>query len=189
MERNDYSHKWADLLEKLKQILDQTGLEIKTKWASDVYVYGKTNVLSYGAFKNYVALWFYDGALLSDPQKVLINAQENVTKALRQWRFTSVEEIDEKLIESYLNEAVANAKAGKTIKPAPFRQVAVPEFLQKTLDADNSLKKAFGALTPGRQKEYSVYIAEAKQDKTKFARIEKIKPMIINGIGLNDNYK
>ena len=41
-------------------------------------------------------------------------------------------------------------------------------------------------LTPGRQREYLLYFAGAKQSKTRESRVEKCIPKILKGKGLKD---
>lgn len=181
--------KWKEELILLKSIIEKTGLIATTKWGALVYIHNGKNVVSYGGFKNYFTLWFYNGVFLKDQYKVLVNAQEGKTKSLRQWRFTSIDEIDEKKILQYINEAIVIEEKGLKIKPEKHQSIPVPELLAEALKKDKNLKTAFETLTSGRQKEYSLYINEAKQDATKIKRLEKITPMILQGIGLNDKYK
>jgi uncharacterized protein YdeI (YjbR/CyaY-like superfamily) len=180
---------WEKELELIASIINKTSLEKAIKWGADVFIYNGKNVVSYGGFKNYFTIWFYNGVFLSDKYNVLINANENNTKSLRQWRFTSINEIDENKILEYIEEAIEVEKKGLKIKPEKFAAIPLSELLQIELNKDNMLKIAFEKLSPGKQKEYILFINEAKQEATKHKRIEKIKPMIINGVGLNDKYK
>ena len=180
---------WAEELESLASIINKLPLEKTIKWGAEVFTYNGKNVVSYGGFKNYFMLWFFNGVFLEDKYKVLINAQEGKTKSLRQWRFTSITEINENKITEYINEAIEIEKKGLKISPEKFVEIPVSELLEKELKKDKNLKSAFGKLTPGKQKEYIVYINEAKQEATKLKHLEKIKPMILQGIGLNDKYK
>ncbi len=193
-EQNDrkmlsYTDKWVEELSLLSSIIQKTPLEKTTKWGSDVFTYDGKNVLSYGGFKNYFALWFYNGVFLQDKYHVLISAQEGITKSLRQWRFSSVAEIDERKILEYVNEAIAIEKMGLRIAPEKEKPVEIPQLFVEMLSEDKTLKESFDRLTPGKQKEYMLYIAEAKQEATKVKRLEKVRPMILLGIGLNDKYK
>lgn len=181
--------KWTEELEVIASILNKSNLERSIKWEAEVFTYNGVNVVSYGGFKNYFTIWFYNGVFLQDPYKVLVSAQEGKTKSLRQWRFTSKEEIDEKKILEYISEAVEAEKKGLKIKPEKFKPLPIPDLLQEALEREKDLKDNFEKLTPGRQKEYIVYITEAKQEATRINRLEKIKPMIREGIGLNDKYK
>ena len=120
------NHQWTEEVAILSAIIDKTPLDKTTKWGSDVYTYNGKNVVSCGGFKNFFTLWFYNGVFLEDPYKVLISASEGQTKSLRQWRFTSKEEIDEKKILAYIHEAIETEKKGLKIKPAKF--IAVPNL-------------------------------------------------------------
>ena len=184
----DSSHLWPEELDTLKAIVNQTPLVETIKWGAPVYTYNGKNVLGVMGFKNFFTLWFYKGFFLKDEAGVLVNANEGNTKSLRQWRFTSKDEINEKLILQYINEAIEVEKAGLEIKPEK-KVVQVPEALQAALDADPALADAFSKLTPGKQKDYNEHIASAKQEKTQLARLEKIKPIILEGKGLYDKYK
>jgi len=166
-----------------------TELEETIKWGSPVYCLNGKNIVGLGAFKSYVGLWLFQGALLKDKKKKLINAQEGVTKALRQMRFNSIDEIDEILILEYLKEAIKNEKAGKEIKPAKKTKIAIPKELKVELNKNAKLKEIFSQLTPFKQREFCEYISEAKRETTKQSRLRKILPMIFKGIGLNDKYR
>lgn len=179
---------WPDELELLKSIINKTGLVETTKWGGIAYTYNGKNVLGIGGFKDYFTIWFFKGVFLKDESKVLVNAQEGVTKSLRQWRFASKEEVNEKLVLQYINEAIEVEKAGLAIKPEkkPF---TIPERLQAELDTSPAFAEAFAKFSPYKQKEFAEQIETAKQEKTILARLEKIKPLILQGIGLNDKYR
>ena len=180
---------WTEELELVTSIINKLPLEKTIKWGAEVFTYNGKNVVSYGGFKSFFTIWFYNGVFLEDKYNVLVNAQEGKTKSLRQWRFASISEIDEKKILEYINEAIEIEKKGLKIAPERFVEIPVAEILEKEFKNDKTLKNAFEKLTPGKQKEYIVYINEAKQEATKLKRLEKIKPMISQGIGLNDKYK
>lgn len=183
------NNQWSEELEVIASIINKAPLEKAIKWGAEVFTYNGKNVVSYGGFKNFFTLWFYNGVFLTDRYNVLVNAQEGKTKSLRQWRFTSISEIDEKKILEYINEAIEIEKRGLKIAPEKFVAIPVSEFLEAEFKKDKNVKAAFEKLTPGKQKEYNVYINEAKQEATKLKRVEKIVPMILQGIGLNDKYK
>jgi uncharacterized protein YdeI (YjbR/CyaY-like superfamily) len=124
---------WQEPLLLLREIILSTGLEETVKWGSPVYMYNKKNVLGIFAFKSYFGIWFFQGALLEDKNKVLINAQEGKTAALRQCRFVSSDEIDEALIIAYINEAIQNVKEGREIKPDRKKPLVIPGQLLKFL--------------------------------------------------------
>lgn len=191
-EKNPWNktNQWDEELAVLKSIIDKTELEEMTKWGGPVYTVNKKNVVGIGGFKSYVGIWFFNGVFLKDEKKVLVNANEGVTKALRQWRFESKEAIlkNEKFILHYINEAIANEKAGLAIKPEKKEEI-VSALLNSEFKSDAKLKKAFENFTPYKQREFLEYVESAKQEKTKLTRIEKIKPLILDGIGLNDKYR
>ena len=174
---------------RLREIILKTELEEQLKWGAPVYTVNNKNVLGIMAFKNHFGIWFFNGVFLSDPLGVLQNAQEGKTKAMRHWKFTSIEDIDQNAVLSYVEEAISNQKKGLEVKSERKKKVAIPELLLSKLEDSPAIKEAFENLTPGRQREYCEYIAEAKQEKTKISRIEKIFPMIKEGKGLNDRYR
>lgn len=184
----DKVNNWSEELLLLKSIVDKTELIETAKWGGSVYVLDGKNVLGIGGFKNYFTIWFFNGVFLEDKNKVLINAQEGVTKSLRQWRFSSKEEVHENKVLAYIHEAIANEKSGKVIKPAKKEAVVSAEF-QQELDKSPVLAKAFQQFSLSKQRAFQEYIEEAKRDQTKLSRMEKIKPMIMQNIGLNDKYK
>lgn len=191
-EKNPWNktNQWAEELELIKSIIDKTELEEMTKWGGPVFTVNKKNVLGVGGFKSYVGVWFFNGVFLKDEKGVLVNANEGVTKALRQWRFASKEEIlkNEKLLLQYIQEAIANEKAGLSKKPEK-KEAIISELLNAEFKNDPSLEQAFKGFTPYKQHEFLEYVESAKQEKTKLTRIEKIKSMILDGIGLNDKYR
>ncbi|MFY0643069.1 MAG: YdeI/OmpD-associated family protein [Bacteroidia bacterium] len=184
----DSNPEWKAELEYLRNLTLSTEMVETLKWGIPTYTINGKNVVSIGAFKSYVGLWFFQGVFLSDYANVLINAQEGTTKGLRQWRFESIEHMDASLILSYLEEAIQNQKDGKEIK-IERKKVAIPEILQKQLEADVELKKAFEKFTAGKQREFNEYLNSAKREETKLKRLDKIIPMVLNGIGLNDKYR
>ncbi|MHC5064920.1 MAG: YdeI/OmpD-associated family protein [Planctomycetota bacterium] len=180
---------WKAALVKLRKILEDTELEETVKWGAPCYTVEGKNIVGIGAFKEYVGLWFHQGALLSDPDKVLINAQDGKTKALRQWRFASDKEIKVTKLKAYLKEAIANQKQGKEIKADRSKPVIIPAELKTALAKKPRAKKAFDAMTKGKQREYADHISSAKRDETKQTRLKKILPMIQAGGGLHDKYR
>ena len=183
------NNQWHEELNLIKSIIRETALEETIKWGTEVYTYAGKNVVSCGGFKNFFSLWFYNGVFLKDKYKVLVSAQEGKTKALRQWRFTSMDEIDEKKIIEYIHEAIENEKEGRVWKAEKTSPLSVPEELLSAFQNNNAMKKAFENLTSYKQKEYIEFIESAKREETRTARILKIEPMILNGIGLHDKYK
>ncbi|MFD0962456.1 YdeI/OmpD-associated family protein [Pseudofulvibacter geojedonensis] len=181
---------WSDLLNELRSILLSTELEETLKWSAPVYTINGKNVVGLGAFKHHAGIWFFNGVFLKDEQNKLVNAQEGKTKALRQWRFSENESVDKNLVKAYVLEAIENQKLGKEIKPVRNKKEVVLEGLLKdALLASRELKTAFEKLTPGKQREYVDHISSAKREATQINRLEKVKPMILEGKGLHDKYK
>lgn len=180
---------WRPLLERLRVIMNECEVEETVKWGQPCYTHEGKNVAGIGAFKEFVSVWFFQGALLRDEHGVLVNAQEGRTRAMRQWRFQAVEEIDETLLRAYVDESIENQRQGKAIKAERKKPVEVPDELAGALAEDREAGERFDALTPGKQREYTEYIAQAKRAETRVRRLEKILPMIRAGHGLNDRYK
>ncbi|PKA83859.1 uncharacterized protein YdeI (YjbR/CyaY-like superfamily) [Ulvibacter sp. MAR_2010_11] len=181
--------KWKQELQQLREMFHQTELKEEVKWGSPTYTLNGKLVAGMAAFKNHYALWFHQGVFLKDSHGKLVNAQEGVTKALRQWRFEKEDVIEPHIVLQYLQEAIVNSIAGKKVKPQRKKGVTIPPFLKLELKKNTTLDAAFKALTPGKQREYAEYIGEAKRDATKQTRLEKITPMILEGVGLHDKYK
>lgn len=181
---------FSDALSKLRNIILTTEVEETVKWSAPVYTVNGKNVLGLGAFKNHFGIWFFNGVFLKDKHNLLVNAQENKTKALRQMRFESIEQIDKTIVLQYVKEAIENQKLGKEIKPERGKkETVIPKELNLILNSNKDLKSAFKNLSPYKQREYCEYIDSAKREATKQTRLEKITPMIMQRIGLNDKYK
>lgn len=180
---------WSEELTILRSVLNKTDLIECIKWGAPCYTINGDNVIGMMGFKNYVGVWFHQGVFLKDTADVLVNAQKGKTKALRQWRFSSAQEINQDLLRNYILEAIENAKAGKKISPAKPKPLSMPSELAKALHKDAVASEKFDALKPGQKKEFARYIEDAKREDTKLRRIKKIIPMIKSGVGLNDKYK
>lgn len=178
---------WKKEYSKLRMIALDCGLMEELKWGCPCYVYEKTNIVLIHGFKEYCAFLFFKGALLNDPEGILIQQTKNVQSA-RQIRFTNAREIGkmEKTLKAYIYEAIEVEKAGLKVKLKKTSDFKVPEEFQKKLDKSAALKKAFYALTPGRQRGYIFYFSQAKQSKTREERVEKYVKHILNGKGLDD---
>lgn len=176
----------AELLALRKIILD-CGLTEDYKWRIPCYTFQNGNVLMIHGFKGYVALSFFKGALLKDSEEILVQPTENV-QAGRQIRFTNVNEIhDQKaLIKAYIFEAIEVEKAGLKVPQKATKEFEVPEELTEILSKNRTLKKAFEALTTGRQRGYLLHFSQPKQSSTKVSRIEKCIPRILKSKGLHD---
>lgn len=180
---------FSEALLLLRQIINSTELEETLKWNAPVYSLNGKNVLGLGAFKHHFGIWFFNGVFLRDERQLLSSAQEK-TKALRQMRFESISEINKTVVVAYVKEAIENQKSGKELKPEKKgKTVIVPNELKEILEKDAALKNAFKILTHFKQREFAEYIDTAKRAETKQTRLDKIIPMILKGIGLNDKYK
>jgi uncharacterized protein YdeI (YjbR/CyaY-like superfamily) len=176
---------WKEAYEKLRVILLDSGLTEELKWGCPCYTTNQKNVVLIHGFKEYCALLFPKGALLKDEEHVLVQQTANVQSA-RQVRFRSVHEIVmlERVLKAYIREAVEVEKAGRTVTLKKTSEFKMPEEFAAKLKASPALKKAFQALTPGRQRGYLLYFSSAKQSKTREARIENSVKRIMAGQGL-----
>ncbi|MEX1240569.1 MAG: YdeI family protein [Cyclobacteriaceae bacterium] len=183
----DKATKWQEEYDRLRMIVLDCGLTEELKWGCPCYVFDNSNIALIHGFKDYCALLFFKGALLKDAKGILIQQTENV-QAARQIRFTHIEEIAdmEPVLKAYIREAVKVEKAGMKVPLKKTSKFKMPEEFQNALDATAALKKAFYALTPGRQRGYILYFSAAKQSKTRESRIEKYIGQILKGKGLDD---
>lgn len=181
------SKNWQDEMELLRTIILDCGLEEDLKWGKPCYAYQNANLAIIQPFKDYCALLFFNGALLNDPNNILVKPGEN-TQAGRQIRFTSLQELKKRksTLKSYIYEAIEVEKAGLKAVLKPTAEYPIPEEFQSKLDAVPALKKAFEALTSGRQRAYLMHFAAAKQSKTREARIESYLQRILSGKGIAD---
>ncbi|MDE3234335.1 MAG: YdeI/OmpD-associated family protein [Bacteroidota bacterium] len=181
------AEKWQKEMEKMRSIALSCGLTEELKWGTPCYTSHNSNIVLIHAFKEYCAFLFFKGALLKNEHGILIQQSANV-QATRQVRFTNLKHIKElePVLKAYIYEAIEVEKAGLKVTLKKTTEYAVPEEFKKRLKADSTLKKAFEALTPGRQRGYLLYFAAAAQSKTREGRIEKYIPQILKGKGLND---
>ena len=179
--------KWQEEMEKLRMIILACGLTEEWKWRKPCYTFQEGNVVIIQGFKEYCALMFFKGVLIKDAEGILIKPGEN-SRAQRQIRFTDVREIEEMelKIKSYIYEAIEVEKAGLEVNFKEKTDLIIPEELQNKFDEIPTLKTAFEALTPGRQRAYVLYFSQAKQSKTRETRIGKYIQQILDGKGLND---
>ena len=179
--------KWKEEFEKLRTIILDCELTEDFKWMHPCYTYNNKNVVLIHGFKEYCALLFHKGALLQDAHGILIQQTENV-QAARQIRFTNVQKINEleNILKAYIHEAIEVEKAGLKVEVNKNIELNIPEELQNKFDEIPALKTAFEALTPGRQRAYTLYFSQAKQSKTRESRVEKYVQKILDGKGLKD---
>lgn len=179
---------WSNELTNLRTLMLSLGMEETLKWSRPVYTWKGKNVLSISGFKHHYGVWFFNGVFLKDAAGVLEKAQDE-TKAMRHIRYTDEITPDLDLLRDYVQEAMQNEEKGLKVKAAKPGKYEMSEALKAELDQNSDLREAFYALSPGKQKEYSNHILSTKQEKTKISRLEKIKPIIMSGVGLHDKYK
>lgn len=180
-------HNWREELEMLRQIVLETGLTEEVKWGAPVYTHKGKNIVSVGALKESANIGFFKGVLLSDKHKIL--QQQGNLQSDRIIKFTNVKDIEKvkDVLKEYVLEAIEIEESGKKVEfkknPEP-----IPDELLEAFEQDPAFKKAFYALTAGRQRGYIIHFSQPKQSQTRIGRIEKYKEQIFNGIGLNDKY-
>jgi uncharacterized protein YdeI (YjbR/CyaY-like superfamily) len=179
--------KWHKEYGKLRKIILDCGLTEELKWGNPCYTFEEKNIVLIHGFKDYCAVLFFKGALLNDPNGILIQQTENV-QVPRQVRFTNLQEIVklQAALKAYVYEAIEVEKAGLKSKVKKVSEFPMPDEFKKRLKQKPSLKTAFEALTPGRQRGYILYFSQAKQSKTREERIDKYEKQILGGKGLND---
>ena len=180
-------NKFKKEIEQLRAIVLDCGLVEELKWGVPCYMYQKTNLIMLGTFKEFCMISFLNGALLQDEEGILSKMGEN-TQTSRVIKFTDTKEIVKlkTTIKAYIFEAVEIEEKGLKVPMKKTKEFSVPEEFQTKLNKNAALKKAFQALTPGRQRGYLLYFSSAKQEKTREARIEKCTPQILDGKGLDD---
>ncbi|RMA64703.1 YdeI/OmpD-associated family protein [Ulvibacter antarcticus] len=184
----DRATKWKEEMKLMRKICLDCSLTEDFKWMHPCYTFQGKNIVLIHGFKEYCALLFHKGVLLQDTNNILIQQTKNV-QAARQIRFTSLQEIIdlESTIKAYIFEAIEVEKAGLEVKMKKTSEFRMPDEFKKALNNNSILKSAFTALTPGRQRGYLLHFSQAKQSKTREARIEKCTPKILNGKGFNEN--
>ena len=182
--------RWQEEFEALRMIIlsCKPALSEELKWGQACYTLEGKNIVLMHGFKEYCALLFFKGVLLKDPKRILIQQTEHV-QAARQIRFTSVGQIMKlkPVLKAYIEEAIKVEKAGLKVKLKKTTDFKVPAEFQNRLAESPILKKAFDALTPGRQRAYIFYFSQPKQSKTREARVEKSVQRILAGKGLDDD--
>lgn len=179
--------KWPKEFMLLQKIALGCGLTESLKWGCPCYTHNNSNVVLIHGFKEYCAFLFFKGALLKDTNGILIQQTENV-QAARQVRFTNAKEIAtlSATLKTYIYQAIELENAGMKVALKKVTEFKMVDEFKKKLDKKPALKKAFEALTPGRQRGYLLHFSAAKQTATREARIEKCTPLILQGKGLND---
>jgi len=183
----DKATTWQKEYEKLRTIILACGLTEELKWGCPCYQFEGRNIVLIHGFKEYCAVLFFKGALLADADGILIQQTPNVQSA-RQVRFTTVQEVvkRERILKAYIYEAIEVERAGLKVKLKQTSDFKIPPEFQNKLNKNAALKKAFNALTPGRQRAYIFHFSQPKQSKTRTARVEKYLKQILNGKGIDD---
>ena len=179
---------WKNELTTLRHIIRESShLEEEMKWGMPCYTHNKKNVIMLAAFKEYCSVSFFKGALLQDSEKLLVSPGEN-SQAVKMFRFNTLDDIlkIEDTIKAYIHEAIDLEKQGQKITFKKANEYPVPEEFQHRMDLDQALKEAFYKLTPGRQRAYLLHFGQAKQSSTRETRIDKCRPAILAGKGLNE---
>jgi len=178
---------WKTEMLEIRRLCLDSKLREEMKWGKPCYSIQGGNVAITQPFKDYCALMFFKGSLLKDEENILFRVGER-SRAAKQLRFTSVEQIREQelIVRAYLSEAIELEKAGAKVDFGIGADIEVPDEFQQMLDDDPQLQQAFESLTPGRQREYLIYFSDAKQSKTRAARVEKFIPHILEGKGFRE---
>jgi uncharacterized protein YdeI (YjbR/CyaY-like superfamily) len=178
---------WKDEIARLRAILLRGDLVEDFKWGKPCYTHDGGNVVLIMPLKASCALLFTKGALMKDPEAILIQPGEN-SQSARQMRFTSLAQIVqfEKILARYLDEAVQVEQAGLKVDFKKSTDLVYPPEFQQELDRNSALREAFAALTPGRQRQYHLHFTGARQSATRKSRVDKAIPLILDGLGLND---
>jgi uncharacterized protein YdeI (YjbR/CyaY-like superfamily) len=178
-----YREQWKAEIAAMRRVLAGLAMKEECKWGKPTYTVDGKNIVIMQGFKDYFALGFFQGALLKDPKKILV--QLGQVQAGRVMKFTSAKDItaNAATIKAYVSEAIAIEKAGLRTKPRKTSDFPVPEELSERFRKDPAFRRAFNALTPGRQRGYLYHFAAAKQSATRTARIKKAMPAIFEGKG------
>jgi len=179
---------WKEGLNALRALVTGFNLQESLKWGRPCYTLDGRPVIGLAGFKNHFGIWFFHGALLSDPEQILVNAQEGKTRAMRHLRFDSLDALRKCPVRDYIDEAVRNAKNGLFVKPEK-RSVVLPPRLKSALKGDAILKEAYDKFSEGNKREFAEYIAQAKRESTRDRRCEKVISLIKKGEALNDKYR
>jgi uncharacterized protein YdeI (YjbR/CyaY-like superfamily) len=178
---------WRAELVLLREIVSSCGLQETVKWGAACYTHNERNIVLLGAFKNYCVISFFKGSLLKDTKKIFTSPGIQA-QSIRQVRYSSVKEVVQSrtTLKAYLKEAIELEKAGAKVRLKKIEEYPLPDELVAALKKNASLKTAFKALTPGRQRGYLIYFSQPKKSETRVARVEKCIPRILQGKGLQD---
>ena len=183
-------HDWKAEIIKLREVLLAAGLTEELKWGMPCYTSGGKNIAMVSALRDHASIGFFKGSLMNDPKGLLVSPGEH-SQAVRTLRFTSMKEITSQIavIKAFIKQAIELEKSGKKVAFKKAGEHPVPEEFKEQLEKSVALKKAFSALTPGRQRAYLLHFAAPRQSATRAARIKKCIPLIMKGIGFHDAWK
>jgi uncharacterized protein YdeI (YjbR/CyaY-like superfamily) len=181
------SERWSDVIGSLRSVLLDSGLTEDFKWRSPCYTHEGRNIVIVQEMKEFIALMFFKGALIEDPGGLLVDQGPN-SRSARRMEFTSVADVDRLVgdLASYVAQAVAIEEAGLDVGPAP--ELELVDELRDRIESDPVFKAAFEGLTPGRQREYNLFVSGAKQASTRVSRVDKNADRILAGKGLRDHW-
>ena len=181
----DASDQWPAEIRAIRPLLLDCGLDEEIKWGKPCYCLDGANIVLLQEFSDHLALMFFKGVLLEDPEEVL-QAQGPNTHGPKRMEFTSTDDVEALVdtITAYVNEAIGHERAGTELPERPDEALA--DELVERLASDDRLAEAFENLTPGRQREYNLHVSDAKQSSTRERRIDKVIPRILDGRGLRD---
>jgi uncharacterized protein YdeI (YjbR/CyaY-like superfamily) len=179
------SERWPEEIRALRPVLLSAGLDETIKWGKPCYTHDDANIALVQEFADDLALMFFKGILLDDPEGLLEEVGPN-SHAARRMMFTSLEEVEARAVAvaEYVERAVAIEDAGTEVPPRPAEELA-PELAER-LAGDPELAASFDGLTPGRQRAYNLHVSAAKQSSTRERRVDRIVPRILEGRGLSD---
>lgn len=176
-----------NLMRQLRQVILSCGLKEEVKWGAPVYTH-HGNVVGFGAFKKFVSVWFYEGALLADEAKVLVAANEK-TQGLRQWRFFETDDLPLELFRNYVTEAALNMELGRVTEKLPPPPIQIPPDLAFELEKAPNLAERFEGYAKSKKRELIEHIESAKRSETRTARLLKVLALLNEGKSLNDKYR
>lgn len=176
---------WKAELQALRTLLLEASLSEDLKWGKPCYAMADTNIAILQPMKEHVSLMFFQGAQLRDDAGILQAPGPN-SHIARRANFRDVAGIEAagSVLRAYISEAIDIAQSGQAPTPRPTHAYT-PELLAR-LEADPTFRAAFEALTPGRRREYDIYVAGAKQTATRERRIAGFIDRVLSGRGLRD---
>lgn len=176
-------------LSAMREVLNSFDMEENIKWNMPVYGYGKKNLATLFHAKAYLGVWFAQGALLPDPDGILVNASPEKTVSQRQLRFASQDEVDTELLRGFLAEAIRNHKDGLEAPTAPAPAAAPPPELEHAFAEEPGLRVRYEAFPPYKKREFCESISKAKRAETKMRRLKKVIEHLRAGEGLSDKWR